>query len=393
MSERTIKRATRAIRIGMVAGEPSGDLLGALLIEGLRAQYPHIQIEGIGGDRMRAAGMRTHYDCSRLAVRGYAEVLRQLPGILWIRRNLARQWLADPPDLFVGIDAPDFNLPLERRLKDHGIPTLHFISPSIWAWRAQRIHAIREAIDEMLVVFPFEEALYRQAGIPVTYVGYPLAQHLPLKPDQAAARAALGLPEVGKVVALLPGSRRSELDYMAALFIETAALLAQREPEIEFIAPVLNDAARLQLEALAARHSIKLHCVLRRSHEVLCACDSALIASGTATLEAALLKRPMVIAYRMANLSWRIMRRQRRTRWIGLPNILCQEDLVPEFLQDEATAQALANALHDSLTLTARRTYLINRFSELHRSLIRDTSTLAANRVLALCTANHEIKR
>lgn len=372
------------LRIAMVAGEPSGDLLGGILIAALRKHDPRLVIEGVGGEHMRAAGMHILFDSKPLAVRGYVEALRHLPKILRIRRQLVRHWKTTPPTLFIGIDAPDFNLGLARQLKQQGITTVHFISPSIWAWRAERIDAIRQAIDRMLVVFPFEEKIYQAADIPVDYVGYPLAQIIPEVPDREAARAELGLAASTPVVVLMPGSRQTELHYLAPLFIQTAARIHKLHPDWQWLAPVIDIEAQEILQALAVSQGLPLRCVIKQSHLALAACDSALIASGTATLEAALFKRPMVIAYRMAALSWQLMKRQRRSAWIGLPNILCQESLVPEFLQSEATPQALGDALILTVTDTARASYLVDRFTALHQDLKRDTARLASERILSM---------
>jgi lipid-A-disaccharide synthase len=363
--------------LALVAGEASGDLLASLLLEGLYEQIAGLETHGIGGPRMIARGFRADWPMERLAVRGYAEVLRHYPGLVAIRRQLRRALLADPPAAFVGVDAPDFNLDLERALRARGVPTIHFISPSIWAWRRERLEKIRQAVDHMLVLFPFEEALYREAGVAVTYVGHPLADIVPDVPDRLAARARLGLPPDEPVLAVMPGSRLAEIHYHSELFLAAAALLASRAPRLHVIAPMAGRASRASFERILARMGATappVQIVDHDSHGALAACDAALIASGTATLEAALFKRPMVIAYRMAYLSW-------------LMNILAREVLVPEVLQDAATPAALADALATQLFDDANRSRLERRFLEMHHSLRRDTARTAARVVAEVMTA------
>jgi lipid-A-disaccharide synthase len=373
-----------APRIAMVAGEASGDLLASHLVAALAARLPGVTFAGIGGPRMEAAGFDAWWPSERLAVRGYVEVLRHYRGIVAIRRQLAARLVADPPDLFIGVDAPDFNLDLEIGLRAAGIRTAHFISPSIWAWRGERIDKIRRACEEMLCVFPFEQKLYRDAGIGATYVGHPLADMIPETPDRAGARARLGLPADATVVALLPGSRGSELKYLADRYVRTALLLARAVPGVRFVVPLASHATQAQWNAAVdanQAHPLGLQVVPRDSHGALAACDVALVASGTATLEAALFKRPMVIAYNMAGLSWQMMRRMKYQPWVGLPNILCGRFVVPEFLQDDASpanlAQALANLLADHGTAAA----IGARFAELHRELRQGMAARAAEAI------------
>ena len=370
-----------APRIAMVAGEASGDLLAAHLMAALARRLPGISFRGIGGARMQAAGFDSWWPAEKLAVRGYVEVLRHYRGITAIRRALARRLLEAPPDLFIGVDAPDFNLDLEIELRAAGVRTAHFISPSIWAWRGGRIDKIRRACEQMLCVFPFEEKLYREAGIGACYIGHPLADVIPEVPDRGAARARLGLAPESTVLALLPGSRQSELRYLADRFIGAARLLLRTHPNLHLVVPLASDETIALWNAALARSAgtpLPMTILPRDSHTALAACDVALVASGTATLEAALFKRPMVIAYNMAWGSWQMMRRMKYQPYVGLPNILCGGFVVPEFLQHDATpenlAQALGNLLADPRTCTA----IAARFTDLHAELRQDMATRAA---------------
>lgn len=372
-----------AIRLGMVAGEASGDLLAASV---LRHWQQGGVVAGIGGPRMQEAGFDAWWPSELLAVHGYAEALKVLPKLLWIRRQLASRLLAWPARAFIGVDAPDFNLGLETRLRAAGVRTYHFVSPSIWAWRRERIEKIRQAVDHMLLIFPFEEAIYREAGIPATYCGHPLADQIPFEPDQAAARAALGLSEKGTVIALMPGSRAAEIEHLAPVFLDAAVQLHRRHPDWHFILPAAGDARHAQLLALlhgnAAWKALPLQLLQGQSHTALAACDQTLIASGTATLEAALYKRPMVIAYRMAPFSYRLMKGKNYQPWFGLPNILASEFLVPEFIQDAATPGALAQAIIQQHDDTAGRDRLIQRFAAMHHELARGCAQRVAETVM-----------
>lgn len=375
------------LSIAMVAGESSGDLLASRLLSGLRPQLPDADIHGIGGPKMAEYGFRSDWPMEKLSVRGLFEVLAHYREIKGIQNALRDKLLAEKPAAFIGVDAPDFNFGLEAQLKQGGIPTMHFISPSIWAWRGGRIKKIAKAVSHMLVVFPFEEAIYRKAGIPVTYVGYPLAEVIPLEPDTAAARSELGVPLETTVVAILPGSRMSELKYNAVTFIQAARLLAQRDPAIRFVVPMAGERQREYFSSLitkAGLTDLPLQVVPGRSHVAIAAADAVLVASGTATLEVALFKKPMVIAYKMMRASWEILRHMGYQPWIGLPNILAQEFLVPELLQDAASPQALADALWNQLADEARRARLRQRFTEMHYSLLRDTAKESAQAVLRL---------
>ena len=370
----------------MVAGEASGDLLAALLLDGMRARWPRLQSCGIGGPQMAQRGFLAWWPSDKLSVRGYVEVLRHYREIVGIRDQLKARLLAAPPDVFIGVDAPDFNLDLERDLKAKGIKTVHFISPSIWAWREERVEKIRQSIDHVLCVFPFEVALLARHGIAATYVGHPLANVIPMQPDKAAARLTLGLRDDDRVVAVLPGSRQSEVKYLAPAFFKAVALMQYAQPAIKIIVPAIP-ALRPAIELAARRAGVLDHIQILtgQSHTALAACDVTLIASGTATLEAALFKRPMVIAYNMNWLSWQIMRRKKLQPWVGLPNILCRDFVVPEFLQDAATPQALANAVlawFDAYAnAPAKITALQQKFTALHALLQRDTPKLATDAI------------
>ena len=368
--------------MALVAGETSGDLLAGLLLDGVQARFPGASTFGIGGPQMARRGFNVWWPSDKLAVRGYVEVLRHYREIVGIRAQLKQRLLANKPDLFIGVDAPDFNLDLERDLKAAGIKTLHFVCPSVWAWRMERLEKIRQSVDHVLCIFPFEVALLEKHGIAATYVGHPLAQVIPMVPDRAAARAALGLAEQDQVVAMLPGSRASEIKYLALRFFQAAALMHQARPAIKFVVPAMPALqAAITQAAKQAGVLAQVQIVTGQSHTVLAACDATLIASGTATLEAALFKRPMVIAYNMNFLSWHIMRRKKLQPWVGLPNILCQDFVVPEFLQDAATPQALASAVLAWLDDAPKAQKLAARFEQLHHELRRDTPRLAADAI------------
>ena len=389
----------RPLKVALVAGEASGDLLAGLLLDGLRARWPALTSVGIGGPQMRLRGFETWWPHDKLSVHGYGwDVLLRYREIVRIRTQLKDQLLQQRPDVFIGVDAPDFNLDLEAALKAQGIKTVHFVSPSVWAWRPERIQKLRLSVDHVLCVFPFEPELLAQDGIDATYVGHPLANVIPMIPDRAAARVKLGLGNDDMVVALLPGSRKSEIKHLASRFFQAAALILETKPAIKFIVPaapslkdMIEDAAR------ACGVLAHLQIVEGQSHTVLAACDVTLIASGTATLEAALFKRPMVIAYRMSWLSWQVMRRKSLQPWVGLPNILCREFVVPELLQDAATPQALADGvltwLDAKLAAPEKLIALQEKFTALHAQLQRDTAQLAADaieQVLQAKSVRHE---
>jgi len=370
-----------AFKIAMVAGEASGDLLASHLICALQTHVPDAQFCGIGGPKMQAEGLDSWWPAEKLAVRGYVEVLRHYREITGIRRQLLKRLLADPPDVFIGIDAPDFNLWLEARLKAAGIATIHFVSPSVWAWRAGRVRKIARSVSQMLCLFPFEPAIYENAGVAVTYVGHPLADIIPLQPDQNAARERLNLPQEGLVFALLPGSRQSELYFMAETFIATAKRLHQRYPEARFLVPLVTRETRTFFENALWQYGaqeLPLTLLFGHAHDAMAAADGVLVASGTATLEAALFKKPMVITYRMSPWSWRLMRRMKLQPWVGLPNILAGRFAVPEFLQDDATPENLAQALGNLVADPVVPRALFELFSDIHVRLRQNTANKAA---------------
>jgi lipid-A-disaccharide synthase len=374
----------------LVAGETSGDLLAGLLLDGLKQRWPGLQSVGIGGPQMARRGFEAWWPHDKLAVHGFSwEVLRRYREILGIRNQLKARLLRHRPDVFIGVDAPDFNLDLEAALRAQGIKTVHFVCPSIWAWRPERVEKIRRSVDHVLCIFPFEPALLATHGIAASYVGHPLASVIPMQPDQAAARATLGLAEHDTVVAILPGSRESEIAYLANHFFQAAKLILQARPATKFLVPVVAARqARVEEALRASGMADQVQLVAGQSHAVLAACDVTLIASGTATLEAALFKRPMVIAYRMGALSWLIMRRKRLQPWVGLPNILCRDFVVPELLQEAATPAALAHEVLQWLDAKVHQPEKIRaleqRFSALHAELQRDTPQLAAHAIAQL---------
>lgn len=373
--------------IGIVAGEASGDLLGAHLIQALREHVPQARFVGIGGPRMQAAGMQVLFAMDKLAVRGYVEVLRHYLEIVGIRRQITKHFLREPPACFIGVDAPDFNLDLELRLKSAGIPTVHYVSPSIWAWRGRRIHKIKRAVTKVLTLFPFEARFYEEARIPVAYVGHPLADMLGDFPGMQAARRQLHLPAAARVVALLPGSRVSELEQMAELFVATAVKIAAAVPDVLFLAPLVTRETRELFEAALYRRetpSFNVTILFGHAHDAMAAADVVLVASGTATLEAALLKRPMVITYKMPRISWWIMKYRRYQPYVGLPNILAGELLVPEFLQDDATPENLAQAVLNLLSDATVRSRLETRFSSMLGELRQNTAQKVAAALLPM---------
>lgn len=372
-------------RMALVAGEASGDLLAGLLLDGVQHHWPGLATHGIGGPQMARRGFEAWWPSDKLAVHGYSwEVLRRLAEIIQIRRRLRERLLQNKPDIFIGVDAPDFNLGLEADLRAAGIKTVHFICPSIWAWRAERVEKIRQAADHVLCVFPFEPELLARHGIAATYVGHPLASVIPLEPDRAAARHMLGLQPEDTVLAILPGSRAAEIKYITPAFLQAVILVRQAYPDIQLLLPAVP-ALRPTIERMVQQAGLQgiVQVLAGQSHAALAACDCTLIASGTATLEAALFKRPMVIAYRMQALSWRLMRRKQLQPWVGLPNILCGDFVVPELIQEAATPQALAAAVLQWLDARQqapeRISALQQRFTDLHHSLRRNTSVLAAD--------------
>jgi lipid-A-disaccharide synthase len=373
---------TQPTTFAMVAGEASGDMLAALLLQGLVQRWPQLISEGIGGPSMAAHGFKPLWGFEKLAVRGYVEVLQHYWEIVGIRRQLKARWTQTPPSAFIGIDAPDFNLDLAKHLKAQGVPTIHYVCPSIWAWRPERIETIRQSVDHVLCVFPFETELLERHKIAATYVGHPLAHKIPQVIDRNAARKALNIPVDATLVALLPGSRKSEIDYLALRFLKAAKLMATRQPGLQFILPTLPafiPAIQAMLQQIGGVPGLQI--CEGQSHAALAACDVTLIASGTATLEAALFKRPMVIAYNMNAISWQIMRRKKLQPWVGLPNILLQDFAVPELLQNAATPEALADETLRWLGHPEAVRTLQARFNDLHSSLKMDTTQLATDAI------------
>ena len=375
----------KVLRVGMVAGEASGDQLGAHLIAALKARGVPMAFAGIGGPKMAAQGFDSHFPMETLSVRGYAEALKHYREIMSIRRRLLKGMLAERPDLFIGVDSSDFNLGLERRLKDAGIPTVHYVSPAVWAWRRWRVRRVARSASHVLLMFPFETPLYEKAGIPATYVGHPLADVIPIDPKKAEARAQLKLPARKLIVALLPGSRRSELHYMASAFVLAAHRFRQEIEEVHFVCPMVTRETRDMFERAVhenQRTDLPLTLMFGHSHEALAAADLALVASGTATLEAALFKTPMVIAYRQSPISWALMRTMVYLPYVGMPNILAGERLVPELLQDQATPAGLAAALLALQRDTAAQRRQVERFHDIHHLLRQNTAEKAADAVL-----------
>ena len=382
--------------IAIVAGEPSGDLLASRIIQGIQAQAPDTVFTGIGGSNMAATGMHIQYPMDALTVFGYVDALKSLPSLIRTYKGLQNNLLQQRPDVFVGVDAPDFNLRLEHKLKASGIPTVHFVGPSIWAWRYERIHKIREAVSHMLVLFPFETEIYEKEGVPVTFVGHPLAAQIPMDPDPKIARERLGLPQEVPLLAILPGSRRSEIQLLAEPFLQTAQQLAQYNPQLHFAVPIVNPKRRQEFNAIAAQYSVpNLHVFEAKvsaapiSWDILQACDAALVASGTATLETALFKRPMVISYKLSPMMKRLMewksgQAKPYVPWVGLPNVLLKEFAVPELLQDEATPNNLMQACIQALEDTSYIVDLKQKFTQLHHSLRQDTAARAAEVILKL---------
>lgn len=374
------------LRIGIVAGEASGDILGAGLLAELKQRFPDIKIEGIGGELMQAEGCNSLYPMERLSVMGLVEVLGRLRELIGIRRSLVKHFTAQRPDLFIGIDSPDFTLNLEGKLRLAGISTVHYVSPSVWAWRSKRVFKILKTTDLMLTLFPFEAKFYQQHAMPVEFVGHPLANMIPVEPDQASARADLNLPYEQKIVALMPGSRGGELKYLAEPFLDTARWLLKRNADLVFVMPAANQERFDHLRALIDRgySDLPIKLVLKRSREVLTAADAVLIASGTATLEALLLKKPMVVAYRMAPVTYMILSRLVSSKYISLPNLLADAPLVPEILQKDVRPEILGPAIEQALVDSDEQSALKQKFYEIHLQLRQDASKKAADAIIRL---------
>ena len=383
------------MKIGIVAGEASGDLLGALLIKALKAEYPQLQFVGIAGPKMQSAGATSWYPMEKLAVRGYVEVLKSFREILSIRRGLRDRMLKERPAFFIGIDAPDFNLALEKTLKRAGVPAIHYVSPSIWAWRGERIHKIKESVSHMLTVFPFEPAIYEKAGIPATFVGHPSADVIPQIPQRESARTQLRLKPDELIVALLPGSRQTELDYHAYLFIETAKILLEQFPNAKFLVPLATRETREQFDRARWKllgRDLPMQILFGHANLALAAADVALVASGTATLEAALLRCPHVVAYRMSPTTYRLMKRKAYLPYVGLPNILAGEWLVPELLQDDATPEHLARAMGNWIRHPHAAAALRERFAAIHAQLAVNNGERVREALRAFLPARSELR-
>lgn len=398
-------------KIAIVAGEASGDLLGCHLMRALKAQRSDLTFIGIAGPKMQAEGAKSLFPIEKLSVRGYIEVLTHLYGLLRLRKSLLRQLLAEKPDIFIGVDAPDFNFWLERQLKKRGIPAIHYVSPSIWAWRGGRMGKIKRAVSHILALFPFEPALYEKAGVPVTFIGHPLADEIPLKPSKQAARDLLKIENGKFIVAMLPGSRQSEVRQHAELFVKTAQIIHQENQNTQFLVPLItretryifeqalyknlqeqmvkekNQQDKVAADSLNAEHlnaaHLELDILFGHAHDAMEAADVVLVASGTATLEAALLKRPMVITYRMPTLSWWILKRMNYLPYVGLPNILAGKFVVPELLQKEATPQKLADAVSLLLVDKTKIKEIEQEFTAIHKSLKQNSAKKAAQVVLS----------
>jgi len=373
------------IVIGIVAGEASGDLLASHLMAALKLARPEVEFVGIGGPRMQSVGMQLLFPMEKLAVFGYVEVLRHYREITGIRSKLRNYFLANRPALFIAVDAPDFNLDLELALKRHGIPTIHYVSPSIWAWRGERINKIKRAVTHMLALFPHEPEIYREAGVPVDYVGHPLADMLPEHANRTAMRETMRIPLQARVFAFLPGSRQSEVKSLAALYIETAKLILQQLPDARFLVPLVSRETRAHFEQAlydCDAQELPISLLFGHAQDAMTAADMVLVASGTATLECALLKRPMVITYRLNPMTWRMMKRKSYLPYFGLPNILCGRFVVPELMQDDATPENLSQALLNLLNDKDAVAQLERIFTELHQTLRQNTAEKAAAAIL-----------
>ncbi len=383
----------------MIAGETSGDMLGVALMQAIRRRCPQARFEGIGGPRMLAEGFHSFFPMERLSVMGFIEPLGRLPELLHIKKSLVRHFQQSPPDVFIGIDSPGFNLRIEQELHDLGIRTVHYVSPSVWAWGQKRIHKIARAVDLVLALFPFETAIYEQHQVPVRFVGHPLADTIALDAGDALhrqrAREALGLNADGRVIALLPGSRRDEINRLGAIFIATALRCLGQNPTLRFVIPCANAERRAQVLALLQAQGAGDQFMVfeGNSHQAMQAADLVLLASGTATLEAMLLRRPMVVCYRLASLTWMLASRMLKVPYVSLPNLLAAQRLVPEFLQDEVTPERLAGALQDWLDQPGRQAELLERFAQIHHTIRRDASSQAADAIVSLVEAGTRDER
>jgi lipid-A-disaccharide synthase len=379
---------SESVHIAIVVGEASGDILGAALMQELRKLFPQATFSGIGGPRMLAQGFHSYFPQDRLAVMGLIEPLKRIFELLRIRKFLREHFIKNPPSVFIGIDSPDFNLSLEESLKEKGIKTVHYVSPSVWAWRQKRVLKVKRAVDLMLTLLPFEAKFYQDHQVPVEFVGHHLADEIPLESDKFAARKSLGLPETGRFVALLPGSRSTEVDRMAEVFLHAGVFCLEQDPLLHFIIPAANSDRYRQLHLELSNYvDFPFTLFNGHSHQVMAAADVVLLASGTVTLEAMLLKKPMVVAYKMAPLSYRILSWLIKTPFISLPNLLAQKMLVPELLQDKATPQVLGNAVMKYFENPDETEVLVNRFKDMHLELKRNASERAAGAIAKLIRA------
>ncbi|MCL4108904.1 UNVERIFIED_CONTAM: hypothetical protein GTU68_008099, partial [Idotea baltica] len=382
--------SSKPLRVGILAGESSGDILGSRLLRSLRQCFGEIEVRGIGGPLMATEGLSSLYPMERLSVMGFVEPFKRLPELLRIRGALYREFTEDPPDVFIGIDSPDFTLHLEQKLRNYGVKTVHLVSPSVWAWRKGRIRKIKRAVDLMLCLFPFETAIYRDNNVPVAFVGHPLADEIPLQSDRLAARESLSAPLEKRLIALLPGSRGSEVRLLAPLFLAVAQKMADTDRSLSFVLPAANDARYTELEALVERHPhLPITLIRGRSRQAMMASDAVLLASGTATLEAMLLKRPMVVAYRMSAISWALMSRLVSSQFVALPNVLADRELVPELLQNRATIDSITQALQKQLDDAALQADTLAQFDKIHRELRLDFSASAAQAIQGLLQAKN----
>ena len=378
--------SSQPLKIAVVAGEASGDLLGGYLIEALKKRLPNAQFVGVGGPLMQRHGLQSLFDMQTLSVMGYVEVLKKLPSLLAMRRQLKRQLVQMRPDVMIGIDAPDFNLALEQHCKQAGIATLHYVSPSVWAWRYKRIYRIQKSADAVLCLFPFEPAIYQKIGMPSTYVGHPLADAIPLQPDMRALRQQYKYPQTQKIFALLPGSRLSEVDRLAPILIETARLILQEYPDARFLVPLINQTTRqcfLQHIYTQEAQDLPIEVMFGHASAAMLAADAVVVASGTASLEAALLKKPMVIIYKVAPLTYRLMRRKALLPYVGLPNILAGEFIVPELIQDDAEPHKIVRALLSQLADPIHLKSLQEKLLHIHHQLRQNNAERAADAVIA----------
>ena len=378
------------MKIGIVAGEASGDLLGAKLIEALQTRFPDLKVQGIGGPAMIAAGCESLFDIERLAVMGLVEPIFRLPDLIQLRFNLTHHFLEHRPDVFIGIDAPDFNIGLELKLRSAGIPVVHYVSPSVWAWRQKRVYKIAKAVDLMLTLLPFEAKFYEKHNVPVRYVGHPLADQIPIAPDQIAARRALCIDENATYVALLPGSRRQEIRYMAEPFLQAAKLVLQKNPHVRFLTSHVNEERYQEFyeKYKSSIADLPIDFFTRRSHDVMAASNVVLVTSGTATLETMLYKKPMIIAYRMSRFTYLLAKILVKTPFVGLPNLLANEYLVPELIQDAAKPAVMANLILDYLAHPEKGDRLREKFITLHQELCKDSANSIADAILEVVRKN-----